>query len=88
MTWTVELDRRAAKELRNLDRDAQRRLLSFLRGRVATDQDPRRFGRPLSGERLGLWRHRVGALCLICQIEDARVVVLVLAVGHRKNIYR
>ncbi len=88
MTWTVELDRRAVKELRNLDRDAQRRLLSFLRERVATDQDPRRFGRPLSGESLGLWRYRVGALRLICRIEDARVVVLVLAVGYRKNIYR
>lgn len=88
MSWTVELDRRAARDLSSLDREAQRRTLRFLRERVATDQDPRRLGRPISGARLGLWRYRVGALRLICRIEDTRVVVLVLTVGHRKDIYR
>ena len=88
MTWTVELDDRAVKELRKLDRDAQRRILRFLRERTAGDESPQRLGRPLTGPKLGLWRYRVGDYRIICRIEAGRVVVLVLAIGHRSAVYR
>ena len=54
MTWTVEFDDAAAKELRKLDRQAQSDILRYFRERIATDEDPRRFGKPLSGEFAGL----------------------------------
>jgi mRNA interferase RelE/StbE len=87
LTWTVEFDDAAAKELRNLDRQAQHEILRYLRERLATNEDPRRFGKRLSRELAGLWRYRVRHYRLICNIEDSKFVVLVLRVGHRKDIY-
>jgi mRNA interferase RelE/StbE len=88
LTWKVEFDDRALKELRKLDPQVQRQILRFLRQRVATPDNPKRFGKPLSGDRLGLWRYRIGSYRLICRIEEDRVVVLVLGVGHREEVYR
>jgi mRNA interferase RelE/StbE len=87
-TWTVEVDDRARRELRRLDRPVQRRLLAFLSERIATPDDPRRLGRPLTGPRTGLWRYRLGAYRLICRIEDAGLVVLLVRVAHRGEAYR
>ena len=88
MTWKVEFDDRALKELRKLHPQVQQQILRFLRQRVATPDNPKRFGKPLSGDRLGLWRYRIGSYRLICRIEEDRIVVLVLAAGHRKDVYR
>lgn len=88
LAWRVQIDDRAARDIRKLDSEVQRRILSFLRKRVATEADPRRLGQPLTGPKTGLWRYRVGSYRLICRIEDARVVVLLLTVGHRREVYR
>ncbi|WP_373092763.1 type II toxin-antitoxin system RelE/ParE family toxin [Zhongshania sp.] len=87
MTWEIEFDDEGAKELRKLDRKAQQEILRYIRERIATNEDPRRFGKPLSRDMTGLWRYRVHNYLIICQIEDGRLVVLVLRVGHRKNVY-
>ena len=87
MTWEVEFDEAAAKELRKLDRQAQREILNYLRQRIATDEDPRRFGKPLSRELTGLWRYRVRDYRMICNIEDDKLTVLVVRVSHRKDVY-
>ena len=88
MTWKVEFDDRALKELRELDPPVQNRILVFLRGRIATAEDPKRFGKPLTRRQPTLWRYRIGPYRLICRIEQDRLVVLVLAAGHRREIYR
>jgi mRNA interferase RelE/StbE len=87
LTWIVEFDDAAAKELRKLDRQAQQEILRYFRERIATEEDPRRFGKPLSHDLAGLWRYRVRNYRMICNIEDNKLVVLVLHVGHRKDIY-
>ena len=87
LTWTIEFDDRAARELRGLDRQAQNDILRYLRRRIATDEDPRRFGKPLSRELSGLWRYRVRDYRLICHIEDDTLLVVVIRVGHRKDVY-
>lgn len=87
MTWSVEFDDAAAKELRKLDRQAQQEILRYLRERIATEEDPRRLGKPLSRDLAGLWRYRVGNYRLVCDIEDEKVVVLVVRVGHRRDVY-
>jgi mRNA interferase RelE/StbE len=87
LTWKIEFDDAAAKELRKLDRKAQQEILRYFRERIATNEDPRRFGKPLSRDMTGLWRNRVHNYRIICQIDDGRLVVLVLRVGHRKNVY-
>ena len=88
MTWSVEFDDAAAKELRRLDRQAQELILQYFRDQIATSEDPRRFGKPLSGELAGLWRYRVRNYRMICTVEDDKLVVLVLRVGHRKDAYK
>jgi mRNA interferase RelE/StbE len=85
--WTVEFDDRARRELRKLDSSIQSAILRYLRERIATAEDPRRFGKPLRRNLAGLWRYRVEDYRLICRIEDARIVVLVLQVGHRSEVY-
>ncbi|HZS64560.1 MAG TPA: type II toxin-antitoxin system RelE/ParE family toxin [Xanthobacteraceae bacterium] len=86
--WRVEFDRDAARELRKLGIPAQRAILRYLRQRIATAEDPRRFGHALSGDLKGLWRYRVGDHRIVAAIEDDRFVVLVVAVGHRREVYR
>ena len=89
MAWRIELAGRVAKEIDKLDGPVRRRLLRFLTDRLATLEDPRGLGEALKGPKYGeLWKYRVGDYRLICKIEDDRLVVLVLRVGHRREIYR
>jgi len=85
--WRVEFDRDAVRDLRKLGGDAERTILRYLRERIATSEDPRRFGRPLTGDLKGLWRYRVGDYRIVASIEDDRLVVLVVTVGHRREVY-
>lgn len=85
--WTVEFDDRARRELRKLASENQQAILRYLRERVAGSQDPRQFGKPLRMNLAGLWRYRVGDYRLICRLEENRLVVLVLKVGHRREVY-
>ena len=87
MIWRVEWDERARKDLRKLDKGVQKAILQFMRERISTEYDPRRFGKSLSYDKYGLWRYRVRDHRIICLIEEEEVTVLVVKVGHRKNIY-
>lgn len=85
--WSVAWNDQALNDLKKLDRLAQKEILRYLKERVETTADPRRFGKPLVADKKGLWRYRVRDYRVVCRIEDETVTVLVLAVGHRKNIY-
>jgi mRNA interferase RelE/StbE len=85
--WEVEFDDRARRELRKLAAEIQRTILCYMRERVAGSSDPWQFGKPLRMNLAGLWRYRVGDYRLICRIEDNRLVVLVLKIGHRREVY-
>lgn len=89
MAYNVELSESAERELGKLDAPQAKRILKFLHQRVAKLDDLRSVGEALYGSRLGeFWKYRVGDYRLICKIEDDRLIVLVLRVGHRKEIYR
>jgi len=75
------------KELKKLGRQAQRDIIAYLDERVAGDGDPRRFGKGLKADLAGLWRYRVGDYRILCQIKDRELLVLVVAVGHRRDVY-
>ena len=87
-SWRVEFHHAAVRDLRKLGADAEKRVLRYLRERIAGSADPRRFGHALMGDRKGLWRYRVDEYRIVAAIEDDRFVVLVVAVGHRREIYR
>ena len=89
MAWKIDLSERAERELTKLDPQHSNRILKFLRERLAQLDDPRSVGKALQGPEFGeLWRYRVGNFRIICKIEDDQLVVLVVGVGHRKEIYR
>ena len=86
--WRVEINHSAEKQIQKLDRSAQGPIVRFLRGRVQAADNPRQWGKPLHGDKGGLWRYRVGDYQLICDIQDERITVLVVSVGHHKDVYR
>lgn len=89
LAWQIEFDPDALKELKRLDRPVQIRLVAFLRDRLAPLDDPRSLGEALSGARLGsYWKYRVGDWRIVCDIQDQRVVVRVLRLGNRREVYR
>jgi len=87
VSWAYRFDERALKELKKLGHQAQRDILAYLDERVTANADPRRFGKALKADLAGLWRYRVGDYRILCQIQDQKLLVLVVAVGHRKDIY-
>jgi mRNA interferase RelE/StbE len=88
LAWTIEYTETARRELRKLDKPIARRILDFLDDRVAKQDDPRKLGQALSGPLGRLWRYRVGDYRIICDIQHEIVTVLVLRVGHRREVYR
>jgi mRNA interferase RelE/StbE len=87
VSWVYRFDERALKELKKLGHQAQRDILAYLDERVAGTPDPRRFGKGLKSDLAGLWRYRVGDYRILCQIRQRELLVLVVAVGHRKDVY-
>lgn len=87
MVWIIEWDERAIRDAKKLSVQARQEIVDYLKKRIATKEDPRRFGKPLSRDKVGLWRYRVRDYRIICRIENERLTVLVVAVGHRKEVY-
>lgn len=88
MTWRIEWSDSARKAFLALDPAVRRRIGRFLRERVGNLDNPRSIGRALKGERRGLWRYRTGEWRVVCLIEDDAVSILIVKVGHRKDVYR
>jgi mRNA interferase RelE/StbE len=89
LTWKIEFQHRAVKQLGKLAKQDANRIVSFLADRVVQDDNPRQTGAALQGSELGsFWRYRVGDYRIICDIQDHKLVVLVVEIGHRREIYR
>ena len=86
LVWKIEMTGEAEKELARIDKSAAKRIIRYLRERVSVD--PRASGKSLRGDLSGLWRYRVGDYRLICELFDEKVSVLVIRVGHRKDVYQ
>jgi mRNA interferase RelE/StbE len=89
MAWRIELLPEAARELRALDASPRNRILLFLGDRLAPRDDPRSLGEPLRGPTLGKYRkYRVGDYRIVCDLRDDRIVIVVVRIGHRRDVYR
>ena len=86
MAWEISFSPRAVKSFKKLDTAEQRRVSKFLR-EVGALEDPRLRGKALTANKSGLWRWRVGDYRIIADSVDARVVVVVVDVGHRSKVY-
>lgn len=89
MAWQIELTESAEKQLAKLDRPTAKRIRNFLRERLLVLDDPRSIGEALRGSRLGaFWKYRVGDYRVIARIEDGALIILVVRIGNRRQVYR
>ena len=87
MTYSVETTKRFDKEFRKLDRYTQKMISAWIKKHIEGCDDPRSIGKPLSGDRKGTWRYRIGDYRIICIIQDDKMIVIALTVGHRREVY-
>jgi len=88
LAWKIEIERQALRELRQIAAKDSARIIAFLERRLATLDDPRSLGEPLAGRLSGFWKYRVGNYRIIASIEDTRVLILIVRIGHRREVYR
>ena len=81
----IEYTETARKQLKKLDKTMQKRILDYM-DEVALLENPRSRGKALVENMRGLWRYRVGDYRVICEIQESRIIISVLKIGHRKNI--
>ena len=83
----VVFSEKALKTLKKLDRYTALLITAWIRKNIEGCTDPRLHGKSLTGDKAGQWRYRVGDYRILAEISDERVIVLVLRIGHRKDIY-
>jgi mRNA interferase RelE/StbE len=87
VAWTIEWQLSALKAFKKLDKTVQRRIMTFVDETLVNIENPHSTGKAMVGSYKGLWRYRVGDYRLICQIQESKFTILVVSVGHRRNIY-
>ena len=87
MAWEIKFDKGVERTLGKIDKPTAKRIVRKLR-QIAQLDNPRQLGKALTGNLSGLWRYRVGGWRIICYLEDAELVVLVIDVDHRRQVYR
>lgn len=84
----MEYTKEALKALKKMDRHTAALILGWVRKNLVGCTDPRQHGKGLTANRSGQWRYRVGEYRLLTEIEDDRIIILILEIGHRKEIYK
>lgn len=87
MSYSVVFTDEARKALKTLDKHISKLIMSWMRKNLVGCSHPRAHGKGRTSNRSGQWRYRVGDYRILAEIEDARVVILVLSVGHRRDVY-
>lgn len=83
----VEYSDEAKKQIKKLDKQIQKRIIDYL-DNISTLENPRSKGKGLTSNLVGLWRYRVGDYRVICRIVDSELVIIALAIGHRREVYK
>jgi mRNA interferase RelE/StbE len=89
LAWIIKYTESSSKQLKKLDKQTALRVLDYMDERVAVLDDPCSLGKNLKGPKIGeYWRYRVGDIRVICNIVDGQMMVLVIEVGNRREVYR
>lgn len=86
--WTLVFTEDVRKELKKLPQQASNKIINYLENKVLPSPSPRTLGRSLSANLRGLWRYRVEDYRIVCEIQDKELIILIVRVGHRKNVYK
>ena len=88
MSYKVEYLPQVVKTLQKLDKYTSRIIVEWIEKNLVGCDDPRKIGKPLSANRVGQWRYRVGDYRIITTIQDDRLIILVITIGHRRDVYK
>ena len=88
MKYKILFDRNADKQLKKIDKTQQRIIVNWITKNLENTNDPRVFGKALKGNLKDYWRYRIGDYRIIAEINDAEVKILIIEIGHRKDIYK
>lgn len=86
MSYRVEFSNKALKELKKLDKSISLMITSWLRKNLEGCEDPRRYGKELIANHAEKWRYRVGDYRLLAEIQDGRLIILLIKIGHRRDV--
>lgn len=87
MRYHVQYTKTAVKQLKKLDRSILAFIMAFIEEKLVACENPRALGKALQGSLSEVWRYRVGDYRILAKIEDEKITIMVVEVGHRKNIY-
>jgi len=88
MQWTIKISKSSAKSLAKINAPERKKIIGFIEQTLSNLENPRSKGKALKGGLSDLWRYRVGNYRLICELQDKNLVVLVVTLGHRKQVYQ
>ncbi len=88
MKFSIVFSKKALKQIKKLDSHISIFIISWLRKNIEGCSNPRQYGKRLVADRKEQWRYRIGDYRIITEIKDDKIIVLVLEVGHRRNIYK
>lgn len=87
MEYQIVFTNEAKKQIKKIDRHIASLIIGWIEKNLQGCTNPRHYGKSLLGNKSGQWRYRIGDYRLICKIQDKEIIILVLSIGHRKNIY-
>lgn len=88
MKWRIETTKVFDKEFKKFDHYTQLIIKGWITKNLMETDNPRSYGKPLTGNLAGLWRYRIGDYRLIAKIKDDKFTILTISIGHRRDIYR
>ena len=86
--YSVDYTEQAINELKIIDSHTRKLILAWIRKNLEGSIDPRQYGKGLTANRSGQWQYRIGDYRIIAEIEDEKITILILTVGHRSDIYK
>ncbi len=87
MKYKVVFENKAEKSLKKIDHSHRKIILSWIKTNLVNCKNPRQYGKALSGDKKGYWRYRVGAYRIISRIDDDKLIIIMINISHRKDVY-
>ena len=86
--YSVEIQKSAQRAIGKLDEQTREKILHWIMTTLDGCENPRLHGKALRGNLRGKWRYRVGDYRIVAEIQDEKVVILIVDVAHRSKVYR
>ncbi len=88
MKYQVEFSKLALKQLKKMDKYTSSMIISYIKKKLVNTENPRQYGKALQGMHNDKWRYRVGNYRLLAKIQDEKVLITLVEIGHRKDVYK